>query len=179
MLKRAKKDFCKKSAKIAPAIFTLARTAKFTPWEPSLINTSEPSQQIDVVIPAFNAAAFITQTLESVVIQGNLIGQVIVVNDGSLDDTVALVTQFAKAHPFMNLRLISQTNAGLSAARNTGIDNARAQWIAFLDADDIWLNENLATKINFLELNSNAFGVTSYVELIDELKKIITNKGKI
>ena len=147
-----------------------------------MINTSEPSQQIDVVIPAFNAAAFITQTLESVAIQGNLIGQVIVVNDGSLDDTAALVTQFAKAHPVMNLRLISQTNAGLSAARNTGIANARAQWIAFLDADDIWLPFKLSKQYALFAASSDPkLGlVYSGYSLITENSQLIPSpKGLI
>ena len=103
--------------------------------------------QIDVVIPAFNAKAYLTETLQSVAQQGDVLAQIIVVNDGSTDHTAACVHQFAAAHPQMNIVLVEQANLGLSAARNTGIRKSTAPYIAFLDADDLWQAHKLDTQL--------------------------------
>ena len=103
--------------------------------------------QIDVVIPAFNAKAYLTETLQSVAQQGDVLAQIIVVNDGSTDHTAACVRQFAGAHPQMNIVLVEQANLGLSAARNTGIRKSTAPYIAFLDADDLWQAHKLDTQL--------------------------------
>lgn len=98
---------------------------------------------IDVIIPAYNAASFIEQTLASLTQQDNLISRVIVVNDGSTDCTANVVANFSDAHPELPIELINQPNAGLSAARNAGIVHSHAQYIALLDADDLWLPHKL------------------------------------
>ncbi len=87
--------------------------------------------KISVVIPAYNAAAFLPRCLESVLAQTLKPEEVIVVDDGSTDNTAALAAE-------LGARVISQPNGGLSAARNTGIRNASCEWIALLDADDMW-----------------------------------------
>jgi glycosyltransferase involved in cell wall biosynthesis len=83
--------------------------------------------RISVVIPCFNGAQFLRETLESVRHQTYPAHEVIVVDDGSTDDSAAI------AGP--PVRVIRQTNQGESVARNRGIDEATANWIAFLDAD--------------------------------------------
>jgi glycosyltransferase involved in cell wall biosynthesis len=87
--------------------------------------------KISVVIPAYNAARFLPRCLESVFAQTLKPDEVIVVDDGSTDNTAALAEE-------LGARVISQPNGGLSAARNTGIRNASSEWIALLDADDLW-----------------------------------------
>ena len=116
--------------------------------------------QIDVVIPAFNAKAYLTETLQSVAQQGEVLAQIIVVNDGSTDHTAACVHQFAAAHPQMNIVLVEQANLGLSAARNTGIRKSTAPYIAFLDADDLWQAHKLDTQLQlFLSSIDTKLGV--------------------
>ena len=90
---------------------------------------------ISVVIPAYNAARFIAETLASVKVQTFGDFDVIVVDDGSSDETAEIVRAWASAVSFP-VRLIQQPNAGVSAARNTGWRAATADWIQFLDADD-------------------------------------------
>jgi glycosyltransferase involved in cell wall biosynthesis len=92
--------------------------------------------KISVVIPAYNAARFLPRCLESVFAQTLKPDEVIVVDDGSTDNTAALAEE-------LGARVISQPNGGLSAARNTGIRNASSEWIALLDADDLWAPEKL------------------------------------
>jgi glycosyltransferase involved in cell wall biosynthesis len=87
--------------------------------------------KIGVVIPAYNVAAFLPRCLESVFAQTLKPDEVIVVDDGSTDDTAALAAA-------LGAKVISQPNGGISAARNTGIRNASCEWIALLDADDLW-----------------------------------------
>ena len=110
----------------------------------ALIQESSP---IDVVIPAFNAEHFILQTLQSVALQGNYIRSVIVVNDGSTDNTVQIIEEFAKTHSGVSIRLINQENMGLAHARNTGIKAATAPYIALLDADDLWVASKLEKQL--------------------------------
>jgi glycosyltransferase involved in cell wall biosynthesis len=92
--------------------------------------------KISVVIPAYNAARFLPRCLESVFAQTLKAEEVIVVDDGSTDDTAALAVK-------LGARVVRRPNGGLSAARNTGIQNASSEWIALLDADDMWSPDKL------------------------------------
>jgi len=107
---------------------------------------------VSVIIPAYNAAEFIGETLDSVFAQTFTRYEVIVINDGS-PDTEAL-EQVLQRYP-ANLRYIKQENQGAAAARNTGIRAANTECVAFLDADDTWLPEFLEKQMDFLE-RSNA-----------------------
>ena len=95
---------------------------------------------ISVVIPAYNAAAFLPRCLESVFAQTLKPHEVIVVNDGSVDNTAELAAK-------LGANVITRPNGGLSAARNTGIKNASSDWIALLDADDIWAPDKLERQV--------------------------------
>ena len=95
------------------------------------------SAPISVVIPAFNAARYITAAIESVFAQVLQPSEIIVVDDGSSDGTGELVRQWS------NVILVRQDNAGVAAALNHGIRLARGELIAFLSADDVWLSEKL------------------------------------
>jgi len=99
--------------------------------------------KIDVVIPAYNASAFIVETLESVIQQTLAPASIIVVDDGSVDNTAEFVCRFADAHPTQKIVLISQANKGISGARNAGLKAATAEFVALLDADDLWEADKL------------------------------------
>lgn len=104
---------------------------------------------VSVVIGAYNAAAFIATTCRSVMRQTYPHLEVIVVDDGSTDDTAAIVQALAAADP--RIRLIQQTNQGVAAARNAGIAAARGEFIAPLDADDVWDPAKLARQVTRLQ----------------------------
>lgn len=95
--------------------------------------------QISVIIPSFNRIRTLVRAIESVLNQHSTVDEIIIVDDGSEDDTAALVSQ-----DYPNIKLIRQTNQGVSAARNTGIRQARFEWIALLDSDDSWLPEKIS-----------------------------------
>jgi len=104
--------------------------------------------RVSVIIPAYNSAKYISDTLDSVTRQKFREHEIIVVNDGSPD-----TEEFERAiflH-LENITYIDQRNAGAGVARNTGIEHARGGIIAFLDADDIWLPDYLAAQLVFLE----------------------------
>lgn len=97
---------------------------------------------ISVVIPAYNAAAFVAAAVESAHAQTCPPHEVIVVDDGSTDQTPAVLESFGT-----RIRVIRQVNRGLSTARNVGAAAATGAWLAFLDADDTWLPHKLALQI--------------------------------
>jgi glycosyltransferase involved in cell wall biosynthesis len=96
---------------------------------------------VSVVVPCFNAERFVATTLKSVLGQQGATLEVIVVDDGSRDGSAALVER-----QFPQVQLIRQANAGVAAARNAGIRASSSDWIAFCDADDIWLPGKLAAQ---------------------------------
>lgn len=103
---------------------------------------------ISVVIPAYNAAEYIGRAIDSVLAQTHRPDEIIVVDDGSTDDTTGVVGSYGS-----EVRLIRQENAGVSVARNTGINAATSEWIVFLDSDDEWLPEKLKLQTELLERN--------------------------
>jgi glycosyltransferase involved in cell wall biosynthesis len=111
------------------------------------MTTGEPN--VSVVIPAFNAAAFIAETLDSVL--GQTLGslEVIVVDDGSVDETSVMVERFVARDS--RVRLLHQENAGVGAARNTGIRHARGTYVAPIDADDVWSPDKLQKQVARME----------------------------
>ncbi len=122
---------------------------------------------ISVVIPLYNKARHIRRALDSVFAQTHHEFEVIVVNDGSTDGSEKVVGQYADPR----IRLVNQENAGGSAARNRGITEAKAELVAFLDADDEWLPDHLATVCRLAtEYPECGAYVTSY--------RVITAKGK-
>ena len=94
--------------------------------------------QVSVIIPTYNRAALVRQAVESVLLQKEPADEIIVVDDGSTDDTRLQLQQFGE-----RINIIHQPNSGVSAARNTGIRHARCEWLAFLDSDDLWKPKKL------------------------------------
>jgi len=122
---------------------------------------------VSVIIPAFNAEADIRQTLQSVLAQTYQEIEVIVVDDGSSDDTSAIVEEFVRRDD--RFQLVRQSNGGVGAARNTGIRTARGKYIAPLDADDLWFPEKLEQQVARMEECGDETGlVYCWSTLIDK-----------
>lgn len=124
---------------------------------------------VSVVIPMYNVAQYITQSIESVLKQSFHHFELILVDDGCTDDTLSVVKQFND----QRIRVISQRNRGLSGARNTGIDVARGLYIALLDADDFWAPDKLIKHVK--HLNSQPKVGVSYCPslFVDEQSKLL------
>ncbi len=105
---------------------------------------------VSVIIPTFNRQAVIGRALASVYAQSRLPDEVIVVDDGSNDDTAALIKE-----RFPDVIYLYQENSGVSAARNRGILEAKSEWLAFLDSDDEWLPKKLEHQLQSLSEQPN------------------------
>jgi glycosyltransferase involved in cell wall biosynthesis len=104
---------------------------------------------ISVVLPTFNRCRLLGRALDSVLAQTYRNLELIVVDDGSTDDTALLLSAYARDR----LRVIRQPNRGVSAARNAGMRQASGQWIALLDSDDYWLPQKLERQLDFFKNN--------------------------
>ncbi|MAM21272.1 MAG: glycosyl transferase [Acidiferrobacteraceae bacterium] len=98
--------------------------------------------KVSVIIPTYNRGEVVLRALRSVFAQDHAVDQVIVVDDGSTDDTIERVER-----NFPGVELIVQTNHGVSHARNRGIERARNEWLAFLDSDDEWLPGKITAQL--------------------------------
>ena len=104
--------------------------------------------KISAVIPVYNSQATIGRAIDSVLKQTRSADEIIVIDDGSTDSTAEIIRSYGD-----KIRLIQQENAGVSVARNAGIEAAAGDWIAFLDADDEWLPEKLRMQAEQLNCN--------------------------
>ena len=91
---------------------------------------------LSVIIPVYNVERYLAKCLDSVLADNAFTGQVVCVNDGSTDNSLNILEQYAKN--YSNVEIIMQQNAGLSAARNAGIKAAKGEYVCFLDSDDYW-----------------------------------------
>lgn len=114
---------------------------------------------VSVVVPCFNAAAYLAAALESIVTQDPAPMEVIVVDDGSTDTSAAIAQDFGRG-----VRLVRQANAGIAAARNRGVAETAAPLLAFLDADDLWPAASLARRLAVLETRPDAECVFGVIE---------------
>ncbi|NJO30494.1 MAG: glycosyltransferase [Richelia sp. SL_2_1] len=119
---------------------------------------------ISVIIPAYNAAKTIQETVMSVLNQTFSNLELIVINDGSQDSTLEVLSSIKDSR----LQVFFYENAGISMARNRGIERASGEFISFLDADDIWTPDKLEAQLTALEKNPQAGVAYSWVDYIDE-----------
>lgn len=117
--------------------------------------------KISIIIPAYNADKFIKSTLNKLTNQTFKDFEIIIINDGSIDDTQKVVDNFKK-NSFLNIKLINQENKGEGEARNTGLQHATGEYILFLDADDYLANDALEKLYNTLNENNADMSFSSY-----------------
>jgi glycosyltransferase involved in cell wall biosynthesis len=103
---------------------------------------------ISIVIPTYNRASFLKEAIDSVLSQTYRNFELIVVDDGSTDDTPKLLSSYGE-----KIKVIKKANKGPSAARNRGIKAAKGGWIAFLDSDDVWKPGKLEKQVQFIKDN--------------------------
>lgn len=120
---------------------------------------------VSVIIPTYNRAWIIQEAIDSVFKQRFKNFELIVVDDGSTDNTVEILRGYGE-----DIQVITQRNKGVSAARNRGISEANGEFIAFLDSDDLWLAEKLAAQVDFFQSNPEA--------LICQTEEIWIRNGK-
>jgi glycosyltransferase involved in cell wall biosynthesis len=128
---------------------------------------------VSVIMPAFNVEAYVAEAIESVLAQTRAPAEILVVDDGSTDRTAQILGRYEG-----KIRIFSQTNQGIGAARNTAIQQAGGDWLAFLDCDDRWLPQKLERQMAALQ-NSPAMDICfcHYLEMT-ERGEIIPSTSK-
>lgn len=104
--------------------------------------------KIDVVIPTYNSATFLVDAVKSVLKQTYKVNKIIIVDDGSTDETAKICMKLKIRYP--QISYLRQNNSGLSAARNTGIQFSKVEYLAFCDADDVWEKEKLSKQVEVI-----------------------------
>jgi|SRR5579859_4781460 len=115
---------------------------------------------VDVIIPVFNGERYLATAIESVLAQDYQPLELVVVDDGSTDSTAAIIQQYSR------VRWLRQPNQGHGVAKNTGLSATRGEFVAFLDADDVWRPEKARLQVAQLQQNPALGYVTCYCQLM-------------
>lgn len=125
---------------------------------------------VSIITPTYNASKYITEAIYSVRSQTYQNWEMIIVDDGSTDQTVELIRQEMQEDPRIRLWQM-ESNGGPAEARNKAISLSKGNYLAFLDSDDMWLPQKLERQLEFMEKNNIAFSFTNY--------KIMNEEGDI
>ncbi len=122
--------------------------------------------KISVIIPTYNCAEYLPGAIDSVLNQSFRDFEIIIVDDGSIDNTKSVVANYIHSHPD-KIKYFYQSNSGVAATRNMGIRESKGDYIAFLDSDDIWLPNKLELQTKALDANPDIALVYSDTEMFD------------
>jgi glycosyltransferase involved in cell wall biosynthesis len=119
------------------------------------------NRSVSVIIPVHNRSHLLKGAVESILAQTMHVSEIIVIDDGSSDDTQDVIPRYIAEHPAWRDRVLyfRQENQGPSVARNNGIGRAKGEWLAFNDSDDLWLPQKLEWQFRALEQSNNLCGV--------------------
>ncbi len=123
------------------------------------------NELVSIIMPSYNTAKFISETIESVLAQTYPNWELIIVDDCSTDDTDAVVCPYLVDDRIRYIK--NEKNSGAAVSRNRALREAKGKWVAFLDSDDLWFPEKLEKQILFMKKNDYHFSYTNYIE-IDE-----------
>lgn len=123
--------------------------------------------KVSVITPAYNSEKFISDTIESVLKQSYPHWEMIIVDDHSEDKTVDYIKKYMQQDP--RIKLIElEVNSGSAVARNIAMEHARGRYLAFLDSDDLWMEDKLAEQLKFMQEKDIAFSFTKYVRMQED-----------
>lgn len=126
--------------------------------------------KVSLIVPAYNAEKYIGYAIRSVICQSWENWELLIVNDGSTDQTEIVCQRFCDTDP--RIKLFTTENRGVSAARNLGLDNATGEYTAFLDADDALPETSLELRVKYLEENPGVDGVDGVICIKDEFLRL-------
>ncbi len=135
---------------------------------PQKQSVSMSTPQVSVIIPCYNGSEDVTGAIDCALAQTNCAAEVLVINDGSTDRSAEVLDSYGD-----RIRAIHQSNKGLAATRNVGIELARGEWVAFLDHDDLWLPGKLESQLK-VAADQNADVVYTNTENFGEIDRIDT-----
>lgn len=126
---------------------------------------------VSIITPLYNGEKFVGQTIESVISQTYTNWEMLIINDGSKDNSEQVVLEYVKNEP--RIKYIKQPNGGSASARNNGIRNCSGQYIALLDADDLWEPTFLADQITFMKQHDAIVVHASYKRINEDGKETL------
>ncbi|HDY8179557.1 TPA: glycosyltransferase family 2 protein [Vibrio vulnificus] len=128
-------------------------------------------EKVSIIMPAYNSGKTIRDSIDSVIAQSYSNWELLVIDDGSSDDTVAVVESIG----LVNIKLLRNIYAkGAAGARKTGIEYSDSRFVAFLDSDDIWDDRKLEKQLDFMSVSGAAFVYSDYSTFKDKASNIIT-----
>jgi glycosyltransferase involved in cell wall biosynthesis len=130
--------------------------------------------EVSVIIPTYNSAKYLTDAVDSVLSQTHRDFEVLVIDDGSTDDTPAVIGRYGDL-----VRYIRQPNSGVAAARNRGINESLGRYVAFLDADDTWHQDKLKAQVTALRMNPGYLACyTAFTVVSQDLRPLRITRNK-
>src|SRR5882672_4544514 len=138
--------------------------------EPNELPRGQP--RVSVVVPSYNHAPFVEATLRSIMKQTLQPAQLLVIDDGSRDESTAVIERVLSACPFP-CELVVRSNRGLCATLNEGFERTRGNYFAYLGSDDLWLPDFLSARVGLLESRPEAVLAYGHAYFIDEQNAII------
>jgi glycosyltransferase involved in cell wall biosynthesis len=136
-----------------------------------------PAPTVSVVIPTYNQPALLAEAVASALAQTLADLEVVVVDDGSTDDTPARLAALAAADP--RVRVVRQPNAGTGAARNRGVREARGRYVALMDHDDLWLPTKLAEQVAYLDARPDCVAVACPLGLTGDPAAVLFDRRSL
>ena len=127
---------------------------------------------VSIVTASYNCEQFISETIQSVISQTYTNWELLIIDDNSSDNSVAIIKEFSQIDTRIQLFQL-KINQGAAKARNVGIEKSTGEFIAFLDSDDVWLPQKLTLQIAFMKKNNFNFTHTSYF-FMDESSRVLT-----
>ena len=119
------------------------------------------SDLVSIIVPVFNAEAFVSETIESILKQSYRNWELIIINDCSTDNSVKIIKKYLKNDKRIKL-LNNKINSKAAISRNNGIMEAKGRYICFIDADDLWDKEKIIKQVRFMKKEKCAFSFTGY-----------------
>jgi alpha-1,3-rhamnosyltransferase len=150
--------------------FTIHQT--MSQQHPSQVSSDETAAHVSVVVPSYNHAPFIEATLRSILRQTLSPATLLVIDDGSTDDSTRIIEKVLNDCPFP-CELIARENRGLCATLNEGLSKTGGRYFAYLSSDDLWLPDFLAARVSLLEERKRAVLAYGHAFLIDEKGDIV------
>ncbi|MCY9821472.1 glycosyltransferase family 2 protein [Aeromonas media] len=133
--------------------------------------SAEHSVIVSIIMPLYNSSAYVARSIESVLSQSYRNWELILVDDFSTDDTLLIIQSYLNSDKRIKL-IKSELNVGAAVARNMAIEKASGKYLCFLDSDDIWLPEKLATQVSYMEQNNVLFSFMAYFKVDADDNKI-------
>lgn len=135
---------------------------------------------VSIILPLYNGEEFIGETLDSIAQQSFTASELIIVDDGSTDDSCNIIKRISSdsEYPILsNLQILSKKNGGVASARNFGVQAAKGKYLAFIDQDDLWLPQKLERQIAALESSKAVWCYSSYLRFYADGKEKTRKRG--